>query len=887
MEEDNQINEDLSNSIEFNNIQYDNIERSNIECNNIQRNDIERNDIQSNDIQCNQNNMQSNPVTCTDVFYDNLGQNCISNLNGNGNNNSDIVKDPNNQSEQIQNTSISNFYIVSAQNEGFIIDEIIYIAYLYLSSTDDRVNPNYVKNYKIKLIKGFEELLYGDTIMFLDKLKINKSFLNCFELDDELKYNFSLNYENGNNDKNVINQLNDVTINDDIRISFTNLFYIITSKVFKTIFENINGSNFNVFKVKKSLSYYDIREGDYILYVYEGTNCFIRLFLDEESIYVFSSLITYKDNKISIYFFYDKVKTKYDLISFLEDDTKLIAYLGRKYTNVLMKIGFSKDDIEGYTFLDDFNTNYDLNNLNNVNNDINVDYTNNVTIDNDLTFNNVPISENEKIIEVNKNKRCKSISSTYRSNNKGYNFLKGSTKRNYNKIKNCQIIGKVDAPKNYNYISIDKTGIQKTALPQVSHILPNEESDIDEKLKSFYKILEILELDINSLNSLEYLNEKSLSYNLKDLDLYLKDKNLDYINVNYRNEENEIFTRINKGDKIDNCDYENLIVTGKFASSILSTYYDVESNNINQIRVINIKGIKNRKVKSLIKSTDLFFYKFVSSQIPKKEDTSINDLYKERDKILCKLLFTTKLNSGNLNINFNSSINENQILGLTNYSMKSLPNNTINIMLLTEPSPILITYHTKGHRCLKSIYGNIGKISYLIETDSSQIERDSKKQKIVKRNGTINLSNINILGTSYILKDIDQIFEPFNKSNKTFNIEYKYVNKIFYFDYGLSVEIYIIPYLINKSRENPYKYQIIALFYDNEKKLIRKYYGEDLFIYEESIKEYLQKKYKKRNDVSYSYDIIPSSLDEKGVVFPSIINFDKIVIDSKNGIDQN
>ena len=79
----------------------------------------------------------------------------------------------------------------------------------------------------------------------------------------------------------------------------------------------------------------------------------------------------------------------------MEDDTKLIAYLGRKYHNVLMKIGFSKDDIEGYTFLDDFNTNYDLNNVNNVNNDINVDYTNNVTIDNDLTFNNVPISENE------------------------------------------------------------------------------------------------------------------------------------------------------------------------------------------------------------------------------------------------------------------------------------------------------------------------------------------------------------------------------------------------------------------------------------------------------------------------------------------------------------
>lgn len=884
MEEDNQINEDLSNSIEFNNIQYDNIEGSNIECN---------------DIQSNQN------VTCSDVFYDNLGQNVISNLNGIGNNNSDFVRDPNNQSEQIQNnqseqiqnTNISDFYIVSAQNEGFIIDEIIYIAYLYLNSTNNKANLNHVKKYNIKSIKGFEEFLYGDTIMFLDKLKINKSFLKCFELDEELKYNFSLNYENGNNDDNVINQLNDDTINDDTRISFTNLFYIITSKVFKTIFENINGSNFNVFKVKKSLSYridngnknYDIREGDYILYVYEGTNCFIRLFLDEESIYVFSSLITYKDSTVSIYFFYDKVKTKEDLISFLdlEKNTKLSAYLSRKYSKVLMKIGFSEDDIDGYIFLDNYNTNYDLNNLNNVNNDINVDYTNNVTIDNDLTLLNVPISENEEIIEVNKNKRCKSIASTYRSNNKGYNFLKGSTKRNYNKIKNCQIIGKVDAPKNYKYISIDKTGKQKTQVPQVSNILPNEESDIDEKLKSFYKILEILELDINSLNSLEGLNEKSLSYNLKDLDSYLKDKNLDYIEVNYRNEENEIFTRINKGDKIDNCDYENLIVTGKVASSILSTYYDVESKNINQIRVINIKGIKNRKVKSLIKSTDLFFYKFVASQIPKKEDISINDLYKERDKILCKLLFTTKLNSGNLNINFNSSINENQILGLTNYSMKSLPNNTINIMLLTEPSPILITYHTKGHRCLKSVYANIGKISYLIETDSSQIEKDSKKQKIVKRNGTINLSNINILGTSYILKDIDQIFEPFNKSNKTFNIEYKYINKIFYFDYGLSVEIYIIPYLINKSRENPYKYQIIALFYDNEKKLIRKYYGEDLFIYEESIKEYLQKKYKKRNDVSYSYDIIPSSLDEKGVVFPSIINFDKIVIDNKNGIDQN
>ena len=113
-------------------------------------------------------------------------------------------------------------------------------------------------------------------------------------------------------------------------------------------------------------------------------------------------------------------------------------------------------------------------------------------------------------------------------------------------------------------------------------------------------------------------------------------------------------------------------------------------------------------------------------------------------------------------------------------------------------------------------------------------------------------------------------------SDRGLNYEFKYINEIIFTSSTLIIMAYIIPYITNNNREAPYVYDLVVLFYDTQTNCIGKYTGTDFFIYEESVRDFIDKEILHIANRDYVYDVLPAAIDEKGDVLPRVVNLDNI-----------
>ena len=74
---------------------------------------------------------------------------------------------------------------------------------------------------------------------------------------------------------------------------------------------------------------------------------------------------------------------------------------------------------------------------------------------------------------------------------------------------------------------------------------------------------------------------------------------------------------------------------------------------------------------------------------------------------------------------------------------------------------------------------------------------------MIRRHGKIVLQNRVIIGKSIRDNNADDLTDGCS------NLEYKWINEILFVDGDYTVLIQIIPYLVNQSREDCYKYDIL------------------------------------------------------------------------------
>ena len=256
------------------------------------------------------------------------------------------------------------------------------------------------------------------------------------------------------------------------------------------------------------------------------------------------------------------------------------------------------------------------------------------------------------------------------------------------------------------------------------------------------------------------------------------------------------------------------------------------------------------------------------------------------------LLYSTRIGKSNLNLNFILTVgNENEeVVGIPSYFSRTPTKNILNILLITKTTPILIKcIKQKENRATKNAFTNDGELCYVNIKDN--------KYNVIKRHGEITFEEKIILANSlynYIPSDyfestnVTDNLKDLDRSN-IWNIEYKFINEIKFKDSNMDITIWIIPYIINKSFEDCYKYKIIAKFtkkgISNDISILN---GDDFMILEENTKEFIDRLSNNNPDAFNDciYDIIPSAVDENGFCNPPIINMDKILND-KLKVDKN
>ena len=315
-------------------------------------------------------------------------------------------------------------------------------------------------------------------------------------------------------------------------------------------------------------------------------------------------------------------------------------------------------------------------------------------------------------------------------------------------------------------------------------------------------------------------------------------------------------------------------ITGLLSPSVLSIDLDAEAFEKGFLRLIDVNAIKNQYVRVLLKSFDITVYQMLTMEMLKgqkayEELHITQDTFRAlKDKVFYKLMFTTRMNGGSLNVNFNTITCPFACYGFTGYSVKSLQNNTINFMFLTSPSPIVFSYQAKGHRASKNQFQKTGTISYIGEKDGKPI--------VVRRHGNVVSKNRFV---KWFSKRSDS--EQSLVGENGLNYEYKYINELNYYDDKMMVYAYVIPYIISEDREHPYSYDVFIMIYDKSQELKSAYHCTQFFIYEESIREFIGCKIlHNKSDSNYVYDIVPAALEEDGDVLPRIMNMEEITVDN-------
>lgn len=276
-------------------------------------------------------------------------------------------------------------------------------------------------------------------------------------------------------------------------------------------------------------------------------------------------------------------------------------------------------------------------------------------------------------------------------------------------------------------------------------------------------------------------------------------------------------------------------------------------------------------MRKLIKNFNVSWYIYAIDNNKKFSEHRVvinsTSLYNERNRLLCKLYYTTIRDSPSLNVNVNVTTSLSAIAGLPSYAMKSLPNNLVNVMLMTDP-PILFTTKSRGSRCFKTSCSNYGTISYIHDN------------RLYRYHGLIEFSNEIVIGPC-VSNNPNIVAVPEGKSEperytnvKKENIEYKYVNKILFITAKLKVLVYIIPYLVNENMEKCYKYECTVLFYNNMDNLIKCLSTKDFFVYEECISEFA-KCVTKRDFSNYFFNGYPAAIDSEGMAIPPVLNIDE------------
>lgn len=415
--------------------------------------------------------------------------------------------------------------------------------------------------------------------------------------------------------------------------------------------------------------------------------------------------------------------------------------------------------------------------------------------------------------------------------------------------------------KNFKYDSsgdLERVEIEKSVysyVPQGNglYILGNTERDVDN-----------LTLDIVSYNfqrvsinmgKLNEINGKVVYQIFNKADKLIK--------IRYMNDKtNEIFI-LNGVNKIGtDFTVQDRFITGRYAPTLLNKINTTESALQKKSQVIDFKSIKNKDVRILMQALDIDYYTYVAQSKSIQPENYKQMLLSNRQNLIHRLLYTTRLNNTSLNVNFSLQNDVDSIAGLPSYGMKSRANNLIGIMLLTNP-PILISLTSKSHRGIKTIYEKYGTLSY--------VQSISNKNTVIRRHGKIVLQNRVIIGKSIRDNNADDLTDGCS------NLEYKWINEILFVDGDYTVLIQIIPYLVNQSREDCYKYDIIAIFYQNG--IFRECHtGHDFFIYEEGVNDYIQC-LSNGGFNGFKRDVIPAALSDMGVCIPPITNMDKIFSD--------
>lgn len=337
-----------------------------------------------------------------------------------------------------------------------------------------------------------------------------------------------------------------------------------------------------------------------------------------------------------------------------------------------------------------------------------------------------------------------------------------------------------------------------------------------------------------------------------------------YVTVDFGN-----FQRTITGTSPDDIGYRKMSITGFYSPSSFSIDIDVKSYNEGNLRLIDVRRIKDKYVRALMKSPDIPWYQLItmtviSEESYKKLNIGPGTFYAKRDKLFYKLLYTTWRDHTNTNVNFSIENSPTTCVGFTGYSLKSKSNNFTKIMFLTKPSPIVFSYTTKGQRTTKYYFEKAGSVSYVAKVNG--------KDSVVRRNGSIYMTNRIIKCWCRRSCNTQSLY-----TDSKINYEYKYINEIIYNDSDMVIVVYVIPYIVNRNRENPYEYDVVILFYDNMQNLKQKYVCHDFFIYEESLREFIECEVaRKKTQTKYVYDVLPAALDPKGDVFPRVVNLDTV-----------
>lgn len=420
------------------------------------------------------------------------------------------------------------------------------------------------------------------------------------------------------------------------------------------------------------------------------------------------------------------------------------------------------------------------------------------------------------------------------------------------------------AATSYHYVNSEDTGMEY--IPIVM-----EDIDNDPIYRRFLILLGQYGTNVNTLETLKIFDEP----NLEPLTKFGKDDvELTYI------DNNNMYTLINMGTfsrvsvvKPPSGKYEKMSITGFFSPSSMGMDIDVHSLNNNVIRLIDVSRIRDQNIRLLLKSPDIPWYQIVLIQSLHKEQTKFTKQYANsygptyfkdhKDKMYYKLLYTTRIGKTNANVNFNPVSEPTLIVGFENYSIKSRSNNIVSIMLLTKPSPIVFSYTTKGHREAKTSFEKEGTVSYVATING--------KKSVIRRHGKIKCMVRTIKGFSNRVNMLPNLM-----SDKSLNYEFKYINEIIFTSSTLIIMAYIIPYIANNNREAPYVYDLVVLFYDTQTNCIGKYTGTDFFIYEESVRDFIDKEILNIATRDYVYDVLPAAIDEEGDVLPRVVNLDNI-----------